>query len=58
MRIIPRRLGESSADPRTPRWIRGTAEGGEGAEVFLALETRLAAMFQIFRIVVKGREKD
>ena len=35
----------------------GERPGGEGAKVFLALGICLAAVFLIFYIVVKGREK-
>jgi hypothetical protein len=36
----------------------GDRPGSEGAKVFLALGVCLAAVFLIFYIVVKGREKD
>ena len=36
----------------------GERPGSEGAKVFLALGICLAAVFLIFYIVVKGREKD
>ena len=36
----------------------GERPGGEGGKVFLALGICLAAVFLIFYIVVKGREKD
>jgi hypothetical protein len=36
----------------------GERPGGAGAKVFLALGICLAAVFLIFYIVVKGREKD
>jgi len=36
----------------------GERPGGEGAKVFLALGICLAAVFLVFYIVVKGREKD
>jgi len=36
----------------------GERPGGEGAKIFLALGICLAAVFLVFYIVVKGREKD
>ena len=41
-------------------FLSGCAErpGGEGGKVFLALGICLAAVFLVFYIVVKGREKD
>ena len=41
-------------------FFSGCAErpGGEGGKVFLALGICLAAVFLVFYIVVKGREKD
>jgi hypothetical protein len=36
----------------------GERPGGEGGRVFLALGICLAAVFLVFYIVVKGREKD
>jgi hypothetical protein len=35
----------------------GERPGGEGAKVFLALGICLAAVFLVFYIVIKGREK-
>jgi len=37
--------------------MRETA-GGEGTKVFLALGICLAAVFLVFYMVIKGREKD
>ncbi|MBI5968142.1 MAG: hypothetical protein HY882_09840 [Deltaproteobacteria bacterium] len=37
---------------------RPGGEGSAGAKVFLALGICLAAIFPVFYIVVKGREKD
>ncbi len=37
---------------------RSEGEGSAGAKVFLALGICLAAVFLVFYIVVKGREKD
>ena len=44
-------------------WISGClgcsqGEGSEGAKVFLALGICLAAVFLIFFIVIKGKEKE
>ncbi len=36
----------------------GESPGGAGGKVFLALGICLAAIFLVFYIVVKGREKD
>ncbi|MCX5915690.1 MAG: hypothetical protein NTX30_03275 [Deltaproteobacteria bacterium] len=36
----------------------GERPGGAGAKVFLALGICLAAVFLVFYLVVKGREKD
>jgi predicted transporter len=38
--------------------VRSEGGGSEGAKVFLALGICLAAVFVVFYIVVKGREKD
>ncbi len=37
---------------------RSDGEGGAGGKVFLALGICLAAVFLVFYIVVKGREKE
>jgi hypothetical protein len=42
-----------------PACLNRSGEGGsEGGKVFLALGICLAAVFLVFYIVVKGREKD
>ena len=49
--------------PALGGWISGClggsdGEGSAGGKVFLALGICLAAVFLVFYIVVKGREKD
>lgn len=44
--------------PLTGCMQRGAEEGSPAIKIFLALGICLAAVFLIFYIVVKGREKD